>query len=253
MLEYLRAIDALPRAISEGQVLGVALHEGAPLHEPARRLREQRLGEIDPATPGIGYLGQEVSGAAADLQHSVLGTCREQGQDATDPLALDVPDQRTRVIVELLDVVLLDHRVVPRLELAEIAKGARAHDRPTDRGVDTNRPAFTMSSIAPVLRQGCRARSARRRAARGHRAAPSRRARGDVEALPRTGASRRTASGEWETGIAPVAGSRTPRTGRLIARGRARRRRLRSDRRSRIRYTTTRCQARPPMAAASAY
>src|SRR5207302_7091134 len=143
MLEYLRAIDALPRAISEGQVLGVALHERSPLHEPARRLRQQRLREIEPATPGIGYLGQDVSGAAADLQHSIPGACSEQGQDATDPLALDVPDQRARVIVELLDVVLLDHRVVPRLELAEIAKGARATDRPTDRGVDTNRPAFT--------------------------------------------------------------------------------------------------------------
>src|SRR5205823_3415306 len=192
--------------------LGVALHECATLHQPACRLREQRLGEVDPEAPGAGYLRQDVPGATAYLQHSVPGACSEQDQDATDPLALDVPDQRARMIVELLDVVLLDHRVVPRLELAEIAKGARAHDRPTDRGVDTNRPAFTMSSIAPVLRQGCRARSARRRATRGRRAVPSRRARGGVEALPRTAASRKTASGEWETGTAPVAGSGTPRT-----------------------------------------
>src|SRR5439155_2436639 len=78
----------------------------------------------------------------------------EQDQDATDPLALDVPDQRARMIVELLDVVLLDHRVVPRLELAEIAKGARTHDRATGRGVDTKRPAFTMSSIAQSSGKG---------------------------------------------------------------------------------------------------
>ena len=129
MLEHLRAIDGLPRAISEGQVLGIALHESAALHEPARRLREEGLGEVDPEAPRGEHPGASSPGATADLQDSVPWACSEQGEDATDPLALDVPDQRARMVVELLDVVLPHHLIVPRLELTKVPEGACAHRR----------------------------------------------------------------------------------------------------------------------------
>jgi hypothetical protein len=153
VLEHLRAVDALPRAISEGQVLGIALHQRAALRQPALGLLEQRLGEVDPEAPSARYLRQDVSGTAADLQNAVAGACREQGEDATDPLALDVPDQWARMVVELLDVVLLDHLVVPRLELPHIAEGAHAH---------CSTPCRVASAVIVVAirdRQACRARA----------------------------------------------------------------------------------------------
>src|SRR2546427_2883097 len=95
MLEHLRAVDALPRAISERQVFRVALQEGAMPFETARRLCEKRLSEVHPETPRARNLHQDVPGATSDLQDSIVGPRREQGKDATDALALDVPDRKS--------------------------------------------------------------------------------------------------------------------------------------------------------------
>ena len=115
-------------------MLGVALHERAALVQASRRLRQERFGEVDPESLRRGDLGEKVSGAAADFQDPIAGPWGEQGKDATDALAFDVPNERARVVVKLLDVVLLHHRVVPRLELAKVPKVARAHCRVTCLG-----------------------------------------------------------------------------------------------------------------------
>jgi hypothetical protein len=92
VLEHLRAVDAIPCAIPERQMLGVALHQRAALRQTARRLRQQRLGEVDPEAMRTGGLYEEVPGAASDFQDSIAGPWGEQGEDATDALALDIPD-----------------------------------------------------------------------------------------------------------------------------------------------------------------
>src|SRR2546422_263896 len=135
MLEHFRAVDTLPRAISKRQVFRVALHEGAMPFEAACRLREERLGDIHPEALRGRNLREDVPGATSDLQDSIAEPRGEQGEDASDALALDVPDQGARMVVKLLDVVLLDHRIVPRLELAQAAEGARTHCRTTCRRV----------------------------------------------------------------------------------------------------------------------
>jgi hypothetical protein len=115
-------------------MLGVALHEAPATPEAARRLREERLGEIQAeGSPGR-ELCQEVSGAAPDFQHPITRPWGEQGEDTTDALVLDVPDEVARMVVELLEVILRDHRIVPRLELATVLKRAPRHCRAARRG-----------------------------------------------------------------------------------------------------------------------
>jgi hypothetical protein len=56
------------------------------------------------------------AGGAADRPR------RQECQDASHTLALDPADEQARVVVETIEVVLADHRVVPRLDLGTVSE-----------------------------------------------------------------------------------------------------------------------------------
>src|SRR5712692_223646 len=62
------------------------------------------------------------AGGAADRPR------RQECQDASHTLALDPADEQARVVVETIEVVLADHRVVPRLDLGAVSERPWCHD-----------------------------------------------------------------------------------------------------------------------------
>ena len=128
---FARLASFIGRGRAERELLGVALDQDVATAEAARRLREERLREVESEAAARRERGEQMARAAADLEHPVGGLRRQQGEDAANALPLDVADQEARVTVELLDVVLLDHCVVPRLELAPVTERELRQRRPT--------------------------------------------------------------------------------------------------------------------------
>ncbi len=62
------------------------------------------------------------AGGAADLEDPIVRPRRQECQDASHTLALDPADEQARVVVETIEVVLADHRVVPRLDLGTVSE-----------------------------------------------------------------------------------------------------------------------------------
>jgi hypothetical protein len=66
-----------------------------------------------------------VPGAAAHLEDAVVRARIEEAEDHLDASRLDEADERARVVVKPVEVVLDDHRVVPGLDLASVAETRR--------------------------------------------------------------------------------------------------------------------------------
>lgn len=67
------------------------------------------------------------AGGAADLEDPIVRPRRQERQDASHTLALDPADEQARVVVETIEVVLADHRVVPRLDLGTVSERPGCH------------------------------------------------------------------------------------------------------------------------------
>ena len=129
MLEHLRAVHTFPGAGAEGQTLRIRLEERPRIDSPLR-LPQHRLGEVEAEASARGEPLEKVAGPAPHLEDAVARTGRQERERASDALALDVADERARMVVEALDVVLLDHRVVPRLEFLRVAEDDAGHAPP---------------------------------------------------------------------------------------------------------------------------
>ena len=127
MLEYLGAVHALKRGRREWQLDRVRLSERGVRPQPPAGAMEQHVGEVHAESSAGRAAGQEAAGAAAELEDSVARPRRPARPDPAHTLALDPADQPARVVVEAIEVVLADHRVVPRLDLGTVSEPPRCH------------------------------------------------------------------------------------------------------------------------------
>src|SRR5260370_15937360 len=127
MLEYLGAVHALKRGRREWQLDRVRLSERGVRPKPSVGAMEQHVGEVHAGSSAGRHAAQEVGGAAADLEDSVARPRRPARPDPAHTLALDPADERARVGVEAIEVVLAAHRVVPRLDLGTVSEPPRRH------------------------------------------------------------------------------------------------------------------------------
>src|SRR5260370_36609009 len=118
MLEYLGAVHALKRGRREWQRDRVRMSERGVRPQPPAGAKEQHVGEVH---------AESSAGAAADLEDSVARPRRPARPDPAHTLALDPADEPVRVVVEAIEVVLADHRVVPRLDLRTVSEPPRSH------------------------------------------------------------------------------------------------------------------------------
>jgi len=127
MLACLGAVHALKRGRREWQLDRVRLSDRGVRPQPPAGAMEQHVGEVHSESSAGRAAGQKAAGAAADLKDSVARPRRPARPDPAHTLALDPADEPARVVVEAIEVVLADHRVVPRLDLGTVSEPPRCH------------------------------------------------------------------------------------------------------------------------------
>jgi hypothetical protein len=128
VLEHLGAIHALERARREGQLDRVTLRESDARSQACARPLEQHVREVQTVSPTGRQTGQQMSGAAADLEDAISHLRSQQGPDAADALSLDPANQCTGMIVKAIEIVLGDHRIVPLPDLGAAPECPPCHD-----------------------------------------------------------------------------------------------------------------------------
>src|SRR5262249_49361028 len=111
-----------------GQRARAALQDARARPSAGAGGRGEQAGRRRPEPPAGRGARQEMARATADLEDPIAVTWRQKLPDATDPLALNPAHEGARVVVEPIEIVLLHHRVVPRLNLGAVPERPHCHD-----------------------------------------------------------------------------------------------------------------------------
>lgn len=146
MLENLRAIHALEGGGPERQFDRICLGERGLVPETPAGPLEQHPGKVH-AEPSTSWNpSQEMAGTTADLEDPMTSLRRQERPDTSDPRALDPANEDTWVIVETIEVVSGDHRVVPGLSVGTITERTAGHDH---YAIPVGAPGPKITSMVP--------------------------------------------------------------------------------------------------------